>query len=182
MMTLLLIFVPYWIFVGMSPLLYMKDLGVSLAHFGFYQGVLALSFAIGSILFGLIIKNSPCEQKTLLKVSITILIVSLIILTMITMVNSRNALIITLGFLPFIIGQIIPSTILYPVCLNLIPHSKGRVSAIIQGARLILTSIAVQIAGYFYAGSFQNIGIILVAFILAGIIALIQVYHNRNIV
>ncbi|MFT4060213.1 MAG: hypothetical protein QM652_11770 [Legionella sp.] len=45
----------YWIFVGMSPLLYMKALGVSLAHFGYYQGVLALLFAFGSIIFGFII-------------------------------------------------------------------------------------------------------------------------------
>src|SRR3990167_7587890 len=50
--TLLFIFVPYWIFVGMSPLLYIKDLGVSLHYFGLYQGVLALVFAIGSVLYG----------------------------------------------------------------------------------------------------------------------------------
>ena len=29
--NILFMFVPYWIFVGMSPLLYIKDLGVSLA-------------------------------------------------------------------------------------------------------------------------------------------------------
>ena len=45
--NILFIFVPYWIFVGMSPLLYIKDLGVTLSHFGYYQGVLALVFASG---------------------------------------------------------------------------------------------------------------------------------------
>jgi DHA1 family bicyclomycin/chloramphenicol resistance-like MFS transporter len=43
-----LMFLPYWVFVGMLPLLYMKDLRVSLAHFGYYQGVLALASGLGS--------------------------------------------------------------------------------------------------------------------------------------
>lgn len=58
-------FVPYWIFVGMSPLLYMKDLGVSLlSHFGYYQGALAFVFGLGSIFFGLIV--SQYNQKKML--------------------------------------------------------------------------------------------------------------------
>ena len=39
--------VPYWIFLGMSPILYMKDLGVSLEYYGYYQGAWALVFALG---------------------------------------------------------------------------------------------------------------------------------------
>lgn len=54
MINIIFMFVPYWIFVGISPLLYMKDLHVSLIQFGYYQGILALVFAVGSVLFGLI--------------------------------------------------------------------------------------------------------------------------------
>jgi len=71
-------FVPYWIFVGMSPLLYIKDLKVSLSHFGYYQGALALIFALGSILYGLIIKNYEFDQKKMLGITMQILIISLI--------------------------------------------------------------------------------------------------------
>lgn len=181
MTNLLFIFVPYWIFVGISPLLYVKDLGISLAHFGYYQGILALIFAVGSIVFGLVLKNNNYTTKRLLNFGNTILIVSLIIITIITYIDSRSALIITLGFIPFIISQIIPSTILYPLSLNFLPNSKGRVSAIIQAARLILTSIALQIAGYFYVGTFKNIGIILIGFISIGIISLFYVIHNSEL-
>src|SRR3990167_9283337 len=62
MLNIIFMFVPYWIFVGMSPLLYMKDLHVSLAHFGYYQGILALVFALGSVLFGLIMRAFPQEK------------------------------------------------------------------------------------------------------------------------
>ncbi|MBV8801618.1 MAG: MFS transporter, partial [Gammaproteobacteria bacterium] len=56
--NIIFMFVPYWIFVGMSSLLYIKDMHVSLSHFGYYQGVLALVFAGGSVLFGLIMHRS----------------------------------------------------------------------------------------------------------------------------
>lgn len=179
--NILFIFVPYWIFVGMSPLLYIKDLNVSLAHFGYYQGVLAFVFAIGCILYGLIIRRANFDQKEMLKISMQILMVSLLIITVAALTNSKNPLIITVAFLPFIISQIIPSVILYPLSLNFLPHVKARVSAIIQGARLILTALGLQIAGYFYQGSFKSIGIILICFIFIALITLFFVIHNDEL-
>lgn len=179
MTNLLFLFVPYWIFVGMSPLLYIKGFGVSLSHFGYYQGILAIVFALGSILFGLIIKNINYDNRNILRFGNIILIISLMILLIATYLETSNPLIVTLAFLPFIIGQIIPSNILYPICINFIPHAKARVSALIQGGRLVLTSIGLQIAGYFYVGSFQNIGIILISVIMLGIITLYFVIHNQ---
>lgn len=181
MVNILFLFVPYWIFVGMSPLLYMKDLRVSLSHFGYYQGVLAIVFALGSIIFGLIIKNITYDHKSILRIAVYILIVSLSVLAVVTWSDQPGPLLITLAFIPFIIGQIIPSNILYPLALNFIPHAKARVSAIIQGGRLILTSIGLQIAGYFYVGSFKNIGVILICFILIGVITLFFVMNNKQL-
>jgi len=179
MANIIFMFVPYWIFVGMSPLLYMRDLGVSLSHFGYYQGVLALVFAFGSVLFGLIMHRY--EQKKMLSVSSTIYIVSLIIIAFITFLNSTNPLIITLAFLPFIISQIIPSNMLVPLCLNFIPQAKGRVSAILHGSRLVFASLGLQVAGYFYQGSFRNIGIIISGFIVMVIITQFFVIKNHEL-
>ena len=177
--SLLFVIIPYWIFVGMSPLLYIKDLNVSLSHFGYYQGILALVFAFGSVIFGLLLKNYDYDVKKILVIAIQILIASFIILAVITWLNSTSPLIITLAFLPFIIGQIIPSTILYPICLNYLPQVKGRVSALLQGSRLILTALCLQIAGYFYQGTFQNIGVILVSLIFIAILTLMMVKNNH---
>lgn len=172
-------FVPYWIFVGMSPLLYMEDLGVSLSHFGYYQGVLAFIFGFGSILFGLIVNRY--DQKKMLTISIQIYSASILILGWVTYVNNMSPLVITLAFLPFIIAGIIPSVILQPLCLNFMPRAKGRVSAILQGGRLVFASICLQLAGYFYQGSFQNIGIIISIFILFTVITLFFVMKNREL-
>lgn len=172
-------FVPYWIFVGMFPILYMEDLGVSLAHFGYYQGALAFVFGLGSILFGLIVNRY--DSKKILYVSAFILIAGLMSMAVATFLNSPNPLFITLAFLPFIIAGIFSSPILQPLCLNFMPQAKGRVSAVLQGGRLILAALSLQLAGYFYQGSFLNIGIIIIVFILLTVITLIFVIRNREL-
>lgn len=172
-------FVPYWVFVGMSPLLYMEDLGVSLAHFGYYQGALAFVFAFGNISIGLIV--SRYDSKKMLYVSSTIWIVGLIMIAFVSLLDSPNPLVITLAFLPFIIGSIIPSVILQPLSLNFMSQAKGRVSAIQQGGRLIFAALCLQLAGYFYQGSFRNIGIIIAVFILLTVISLFFVIKNREL-
>jgi len=173
MIYFMLMFVPYWIFVGISPLLYMKDLGVSLNHFGYYQGSLALTFALGCLLFGMIIHRY--DQKKLLSFANKIFIFSFITIMVVTFWYGSNPLLITLAFIPFVIGQIIPSNILYPLYLNLMPEAKGRLTALIQGGRLIFASIGLQIAGYFYTGSFHNVGMIVGTFVAAGIITMLFV-------
>lgn len=179
MINIIFMFVPYWIFVGMSPLLYMKDLGVSLSHFGYYQGVLALVFALGSVLFGLMMHRYKFKETQYL--STKIYIISLISIALATFLNSANPLFITLAFLPFIISQIIPSNMLVPLCLNFIPEAKGKVSAILQGSQLIFSALSLQLAGYFYQGSFRNIGVIISVFILMVIITQFFIIKNREL-
>lgn len=179
MMNIIFMFVPYWIFVGISPLLYMKNLGVSLTHFGFYQGVLALVFSLGSLLFGFMMHWYA--QKKLLHISTKIYVISLISIILVTVLNSFNPLMITLAFIPFIISQIIPSTMLVPLCLNFIPRAKGKVSAILQGFQFIFASLSLQIAGYFYVGSFRNVGIIISIFIFMALITQLFIIQNRQL-
>lgn len=173
------LFVPYWIFVGTSPILYMEDLGVDLSHFGYYQGALAAVFALGSILFSFIITRY--DHKKMLKISTQISILGLICVCVVSFLDIPNPLLITLSFIPFIIGQIIPSNLLYPLCVNFVPKAKGRITAIIDGARLIFSVLSLQVAAYFYAGSFRRIGIIIGLFIFLGIITLFFVVRNRQL-
>jgi DHA1 family bicyclomycin/chloramphenicol resistance-like MFS transporter len=171
MMTcMVFLFAPYWVFVGISPLLYIKDLGVSLEHFGYYQGIFALVFALGSVLFGLVM--SKIDEKKVLYTSAHLTVLSLISVGCVTLMNTPNPLFITTAFLVFVLAQIIPSAILYPLYLNMIPEAKGRLTSLIQINKLLLTAISLQIAGYFYVGSFQNIGIILCLMIAVGVITL----------
>lgn len=179
MLHIVFMLVPYWVFVGMSPLLYMEDLGVSLAHFGYYQGGLALTFALGSVCYGLVINKF--DQKKMLQLANLIFIASFILVAVLALVDTPSPLSVTLVLLIFVIGQIVPSTIIFPLCLNYLAPMKGRVSGLVGGMSLILQSIGIQVAGFFYAKSFQNIGIIIAFFILLAIISLHFVIKNREI-
>lgn len=172
--------VTYYIFVGMSPILYMEDLNVSLSHFGFYQGALALIFALGSILSGLIIHRF--KQQAMLSLSLKTCILSLIILAWVTWIDTSNPLWITVSLLPFSVFCALPITILYPISLNFIPHAKGRISALFQIGRLLIMALGLQVAGYYYQHSFQNIGIIMCGCFLISIIALFFSIHNQEII
>lgn len=180
MASLVFMFMPYWVFVGMSSLLYMKGLGVSLSYFGYYQGVLAFVFALGSVLFGLVMHRY--DHKKLMYLASNLYVVSFICIALVTLQDSANPLIITLAVIPFIICQIIPSNMLIPLCPNFIPQAKGRISAVLQGSRLIFAALSLQIAGYFYQGTFQNIGIIMSAFIVMVIITQYFVVRNPKLI
>lgn len=176
-LCLMCMFVPYWIFVGISPLLYMKNLGVSLTHFGFYQGVLSLVFALGCILSSTFIHKY--KQQNLLSLSNLILIFSLICVIALVMLNIKNPLILTIAFLPFIIGHVLPSNLLFPVALNILPHAKGHITAILQGGRLVFASLSLQLAGFFYDGTFRTTGIIISCFIGFTIVFLFLVIRQN---
>lgn len=172
-------FVPYWIFVGMSPILYLEGLGVSLKYFGYYQGSLAFTFAIGSFLFGFVV--AKYSQVKMLYLSILIFVLSLIGIGAVAALKGSSALAITLVFIPFVIGQIAPSIILYPLLLNYKPEAKARIASILQGGRLIFSALSLQVAGYFYQGSFQNIALLLMLFIAMTAITLYLVIQNRTL-
>lgn len=180
MIYFMFMFVPYWIFVGISPLLYMKDLGVTLEHFGYYQGSLALTFALGSLVFGFMMHRY--DHKKLLLIANQIFILSFIAIVFVTFRHEFNPLFITLAFIPFVIGQIIPSNVLYPLYLNLMPETKGRLTALIQGGRLIFASIGLQVAGLVYDGSFHPIGLIIAGIILAGIAVMFLVIKQWKLI
>lgn len=169
-------FVPYWIFVGMTSLLYMTDLGVPLVQFGYYQGAIALVFGLGSLLSGFIVRDE--NQRTFLIVSLQIFTLSLLSIGCASFIGDASPLFITLAFLPFVVAQITPSVILYPLVLSLNPEAKGRISSLMQGGRLILSALCLEIAGYFYEGSFLNIGLLILIFVILSIYTLYLILQN----
>jgi DHA1 family bicyclomycin/chloramphenicol resistance-like MFS transporter len=117
----------------------------------------------------------------MLYVASKIYIVSLLSIAAVTFLGSANPLWITLAFIPFIISQIIPSNMLVPLCLNFLPQAKAKVSAILQGSQLIFSALSLQLAGYFYQGSFRSVGVIISIFILMVIITQFFVFKNREL-
>lgn len=177
--TFIFMFVPYWVFVGMTPILFRKDLGISLEHFGYYQGSLAFLFALGSFVCGAVI--NMYDHKKILKFANWVFALGILTVGMATFWDSRSPLMIVLSFLPFCMAQIVPSTILYPICLNIMPQIKGRITSLMQGGRLILSGLGLQMTGYLYTGSFQEIGVVLLGFMIVAIVGMGFVMRSPEI-
>lgn len=154
--TICLLVMPYWIFIGIAPVYYIDDLGVTLHEFGFYQGAMALLFSVISFTTSFFIKRFG--QNGCLKFSMWMIGTFIICCLGIIATNPRHPLIITLAMQILSIGVIFPVTILYPLSLEAIENAKGKIAALIVAGRLLFTAISIQIAGYLYDGSFLPIG------------------------
>lgn len=148
---------PYWIFIGIAPILYMEDWGVSLHHFGFYQGAMAASFALLSFTSGYWMKKFG--ENRCLNFGITCMAIFCVLCTGLLMFKVDNPIIVTLVGMVQAIGIIFPVNLLWPLVLQIDPESKGRVTAVLGSMRLMTSAIGVQIASYFYDGSFTSTGL-----------------------
>lgn len=158
----------YYAFVGLAPILYIKDMGVSLNQFGFYVGALTLTFGIFSIVSGYFIK---WFGKRLCFYISFILVVGFVVFNIIIMVfNIATPLNIILVELMRSIGFVIPYNIVFVMALETIPMAKGKISAVISVARWIFTVIGIQSASYFYTDTYMAIGVMTTSMVAAVIL------------
>jgi MFS transporter, DHA1 family, multidrug resistance protein len=168
----------YWVFVGLSPLLYMEDMQVPLKSFGFYQGALAASFSLASLISPLILKNFA--QQQCIKVGMLITLICGLGSTLVSFFFPDHPLFITLLMCGFSIGLVFPINVLYPVCLEIVPEAKGRASAFIMATRLIANGIAVELIGYVYNHHYYPIALFTGAATLVSYYFIIRVPEWRN--
>ncbi len=118
----------YWIFIGLSPILYIDDLGVSLEKFGLYQGATAAAFAICSLLSGSIIKRFGEENS--FYAGVIFLLAFLVGALCLIGFNVKNPLLITLVLVLAAVGLVFPFNILWSRALEAVPNAKSRISAL----------------------------------------------------
>lgn len=148
---------PYWIFIGIAPLLYMQDWGVSLHHFGFYQGGMAASFALLSFTSGYWMRKFG--ENRCLNFGISCMAIFCILCTALLIFKVNNPIIVTLVGMVQAVGIIFPINLLWPLALQIHPEAKGRATAILGGMRLMTSALGVQLASYFYDGTFLSTGL-----------------------
>jgi DHA1 family bicyclomycin/chloramphenicol resistance-like MFS transporter len=176
--TVSLLLIPYWFFVGISPLLYMDDLGVTLETFGFYQGSMALLFSVFSFSSSYAIKK--WGQRKCFAFSMVMLIGFFIASLILILFKINDPLLITLTMLLQSIGIIFPINILFPLSLETIAEAKGKIAALITAARLILTAVCLQTCGYIYNGTFVPIGMMMCLVLALGLWCCYKVFQKEK--
>ncbi len=155
---------PYWIFVGISPILYMDALGVDLRQFGFYQGAIAFVFSVSSFSSGYFIRQY--SQKTCFYFGIIVVAISIGLELLLVIFRVHDPIIITLVQMSLSVGLIFPFNILYPMSFHDLPEAKGKTNALIMGTRMMFTGVGLQFVSYFYSGTFRELGLTMAALLL----------------
>ncbi|WP_039457169.1 multidrug effflux MFS transporter [Candidatus Jidaibacter acanthamoebae] len=151
---------PYWIFIGISPILYMTDFKMSLEKFGFYQGAMAVAFSTVSISSSYALKI--ISRKRMFLTGIFLCALSAIFILFLGIIESKNPIAITGALVLLSMGVVLPINILYYEALEIMEKNKGKIAAVILSSRLIFTAIGLEVAGYFHQGSFKSTAFIMV--------------------
>ncbi len=146
----------YWVFIGISPLLYIGAFEVPLTQFGLYQGSLSLTYAIASFTSSYFVEKFG--QRACFMCGMGGLIIFMILDIFLFLLETKNPLLITLAMQFLAFGVIFPVNILYPLSLEVVPHSKAKITALIVASRLFLTALGLQSVSYIYDGTFKFIG------------------------
>lgn len=162
--------VPYWLFISISPILYMNDLNVPLRQFGFYQGAIALVFAIVSLSSPLILQK--WGQRRCFDVGIGLCVLSTTLTLVLTILNVKNPLLITFVMMIFAAAAVFPINILYPHSLEVVENTKGRTAALILSLRLIITAVLLQTVSFFYQGNFVHLGAVMVMLMIISFVCI----------
>lgn len=177
MLSLSLFTAAYWLFMGMAPIFYMEGMGVPLQYFGYYQGALSLTFAIVCILSPAILKIFGHKKCLYFGIGSCVLIAFGIL--GLALAHIAQPMMIT-GVLILLSAAIVfPINILYPFCLELVPHTKGRSAGLGQAMVLLLTALLIELSAYFYHGQFLPIGLIMFVGIILAFILLQSAINKK---
>ncbi len=169
----------YWLFIALSPILFMQELGVTLEKFGFYQGSLAGTFAVLSIFSSFFYK--AFGQNVCFKAGMLCMKVFVVLCLYLSFVNTTNAYYITALMLVLSIGVIFPINILWPMALESVPEAKGKTASIMVSVRLIVTALVIQLVSHFYNGTFQPLGLAMIVFTTMAIFFIYKISKKENL-
>ncbi len=168
----------YWAFIGMGSILYIEGFGVSIAHFGYYQGAIAGSFGVMSFLSPKLL--SKFGHQKCFKSSIVLITIFATLIAVVAVADIRSPLLITVFMCLLSMPIVFPVNILYPLSLDIIPGAKSRASALSNVARLVGCAICIQSVSYVYDGRFLHLGLLIFGLTIIGLIFARNVIYWKN--
>lgn len=151
----------YLAFASFAAILYVGRLGVSPGAFGFYQGSLALVFALSSARSPWFVTRFGAARCV--RFSMWAMAALSAGMLLYACVATPHAFIITLFFAAISLFVVFPNNLLYPQLLALLPEARGRAAALSNGFKLVFTAALVWSFGRFDATGFPAIAAVLCA-------------------
>ncbi len=162
----------------MGSILYVEGFGVSLASFGYYQGAVAGSFALMSLLSPKIL--SKFGHQKCFKISIVLITIFACLIGLVAVLDIRSPLLITVLMCLLSMPTVFPVNILYPLLLDIIPNAKSRAASVNGVAKLVGSAVCIESASYVYNGTFLQIGLLIFGLSIVGLFFARSVSYWRN--
>jgi DHA1 family bicyclomycin/chloramphenicol resistance-like MFS transporter len=142
---------PYWIFVGTSSLLFINELKVSPTKYGYYQGVVAMSYGVLSLFSSYYI--TKINYNFGLRLSVIISLITALIIFLVSIFLKDDALVITCLITVLSMAMVLPGNLLYGRVYEMIPEMRATSGALAWSARVLVSSIFMSIVGIAYNGT-----------------------------
>ncbi len=171
---------PYIVFIGISPILYIGDLGVSQKHFGYHPLMLAAGFGLSSFFSGILLKKFG--QKQCVYAGLFLLSIHAVLILSLSIFGVSNPYFITACEFIGSISVVFPINILFPFSMEASKQNKGMMSALMVAGRLSISSLGLWLIGVLYDNTFFYIGVwIFITILIAIVSSLYILKHNKEI-
>lgn len=168
---------PYFVLIGILPLLFMEALHVSIHEYAFYQGSIVGLFSILSLMIPMIL--SRFDRYKIVVISTCFAVSGLALAFFASVLVPDQPLLITSLMWIYVIGIVIPPTMMFAGAMDMFPELRASASSLIQALRMLSMALGTALAGAFYDGQFKPVATVMLMFILLAI-PMIWMVNKKN--
>jgi DHA1 family bicyclomycin/chloramphenicol resistance-like MFS transporter len=153
---------PYFVLIGILPLLFMEALHVSIHQYAFYQGSIVALYALLSLSMPYVLTRF--DRVRVVSLSTIIATGGLVFAFLMSMIIPDHPLIITCLVWVYVIGIVVPPTMMYVQAMDMFPTLRASASALIHALRMLSMALGTALAGVLYDGSFRPVSVVMLSF------------------
>lgn len=153
---------PYFVLIGVLPILFMEELHVTLHGYAFYQGSIVGLFSLLSLSIPLLLTHFDINK--IARMSIVVSLIALFAAWILSMSIIDYPLMITALMWVYVCGIVVPPTIMFTRAMDMFPELRASASSLIQALRMLSMSIGTAVAGMLYDGAFRSIALVMFLF------------------
>jgi DHA1 family bicyclomycin/chloramphenicol resistance-like MFS transporter len=161
----------YFVYIANLSLIFINHLGVDATHYGYYQAVILLIFAIVSFSSGYVIMWIGINRTRMLGKKVTVC--GAVLFLAVALFAGESPLLITGAMAIFTGGFALNMGIFFGDYMNIYPEIKGVAAALANSIRLFVMAALIACAGFLFNGTVMPVAVIV---FFAGISSLAVLY------
>ncbi len=170
--------IPYFVFVGVAPLLYLNDIGMPMSQYVWFQASVVAVFSLLSLVVSY--WTDSLDMDRLNRISIWFLFFTAIALVLVGLLMVDNPWLLTGLMCCAAAGMVVPCLVLYAKAISRFPELQASSNALFQSVRMLMLSIGSALAGAVYNGTYAPIGMISGFYVLLGFLLVFPILREKT--